>query len=181
MSLETPPPEQPAESVQELRSHGTNLSTGLVLLGILKSIENELRRRELIAKTGSPPTPLWFLAETERNIFLWRNSRSLDDARLYSFWIDIASLIEKRREQLETPQDHNPFINPLWGTAPLDASLVQNETDYLDDLEDLLPTVFRRAESLSRVSEALRQEMAPEIEREDVVIPLSHRPPGTSD
>ena len=181
MSLESPPPEQPAESLQELHGHGPNLSSGLVLLGILKSIENELRKRQLLASTGTPPTPLWFLAETERNIFLWRNSKSLDDARLYSFWIDLVSLIEKRREQLETRQDHNPFINPLWGTAPLDPSLVQNENDYLDAIEDLLPTVFRRAESLSRVSEALRIEMAPHMEREDVVIPLSHRPPSSSD
>lgn len=175
MSLETPPPEQPAESAQELHSHGPNLSGGLVLLGILKSIENELRKRDLLAKTGTPPTPLWFLAETERNIFLWRNNKSLDDARSYSFWIDLGSLIEKRREQLETPQDHNPFINPLWGTAPLNASLVEHENDYLDAIEDLLPTVFRRAESLSRVSEALRQEMAPELAREDVILPLFPR------
>ena len=181
MSLDSHPPEHPAESAQELHSHGPYLSRGLVLLGILKSIENELRKRQLLAKTGTPPTPLWFLAETERNIFLWRNSKSLDDASLYSFWIDLGSLIEKRREQLETRQDHNPFINPLWGTAPLDASLVQNENDYLDAIEDLLPTVFRRAESLSRVSEALRIEMTPEMEREDIIIPLAHRPPSTSD
>jgi hypothetical protein len=147
------------------------LSTGHVLLGILKSIENELRKRNHLWSAGTPPTPLWFLAETERNIFLWRGNQSLDEARKYSFWVDIRGLINKRRNQLSHPHDSNPFTNPLWGSGPLDASLVDRERDYLDALEDLLPSAFKRAEALSRASESLRLEIDPDAIRSVVIIP----------
>ena len=171
MTLETTPIEQPAQSAQELRGDAANLSTGCVLLGILKSIENELRKRNHLWSSGTPPTPLWFLAETERNIFLWRGNQSLDDARKYSFWVNIRGLINKRREQLSHPQASNPFTNPLWGSAPLDTTLVDKERDYLDALEDLLPNAFKRAEALSRASESLRLEIDPDAVRSVVTIP----------
>jgi hypothetical protein len=69
----------------------------------------------MIGGGGEAVTPLWFLAETERNIFLWRQGKSLDDVEDYEFWVDIPSLITKRRVQLESPQGLNPFTNPNWG------------------------------------------------------------------
>jgi len=171
MTLEINPLRQPAQSAQELRGDAPNLSTGCVLLGILKSIENELRKREHLWSSGTPPTPLWFIAETERNIFLWRTNQSLDDARKYSFWVDIRGLITKRREQLSRPQDSNPFTNPLWGSGALDPSLVERERDYLDALEDLIPIAFRKAEALSRASESLRLEIDPDAVRTAIIIP----------
>jgi len=171
MTLEINSHDQPAQNAQELRGDAANLSTGHVLLGILKSIENELRKRNHLWSAGTPPTPLWFLAETERNIFLWRGNQSLDEARKYSFWVDIRGLINKRRNQLSHPHDSNPFTNPLWGSGPLDASLVDRERDYLDALEDLLPSAFKRAEALSRASESLRLEIDPDAIRSVVIIP----------
>ena len=100
---------------QLLQSGAHILPKGCVLLGVLKSIENELRKREMLGISGQPTTPLWFLAETERNIFLWRSGKSLDDQRNYSFWINVPALIKKRRHQLKKPQGLNPFTNPLWG------------------------------------------------------------------
>jgi hypothetical protein len=173
MTLETNPQDRPAVSTQELRSNAANLSTGCVLLGILKCTETELRKRNHLWSSGNPPTPLWFLAETERNIFLWRTNQSLDDARKYSFWIDLRGLISKRREQLSHPQDSNPFTNPLWGSGVMDTSLVDRERDYLDALEDLIPTAFKRAEMLSRASESLRVEIDPEAGRSVVIIPAA--------
>ena len=171
MTLETNPQEGPALSAQELRSNAANLSTGCILLGILKSIETELRKRNHLWSSGTPPTPLWFLAETERNVFLWRSNQSLDDVSKYSFWVDLRGLINKRREQLSRPQDSNPFTNPLWGSGALDPSLVDRERDYLDALEDLIPTAFRRGEMLSRASESLRLEIDPTAGRQVVLIP----------
>lgn len=171
MILETNPLERPTQSAHELQGDAPNLSTGCVLLGILKSIENELRKREHLWSTGTPPTPLWFIAETERNIFLWRTNQSLDDARKYSFWVDIRGLINKRRKQLSCPQDSNPFTNPLWGSGTMDPSLVERERDYLDALEDLIPNAFRKAETLSRASETLRLEIDPEAVRAAIIIP----------
>lgn len=176
MSLDTPPPDEPLLDTQELRSTAPNVAHERVLLGILKSIENELRGREFLGFAGTIPTPLWFLAETERNVFLWRSGQSLDDARKYSFWVEINALIDKRRDQLQNPQDHNPFINPLWGIGSIDSTIVDNELDYLDLLEDLSPTVFKRGETLSRASESLRLEMDPNATRETITLPLSGTP-----
>ena len=171
MTLETNPHEGTPLSPQELRSNAANSSTGCILLGILKSIETELRKRKHLWSSGTPPTPLWFLAETERNVFLWRTNQGLDDACKYSFWIDLRGLISKRRDQLSRPQDSNPFTNPMWGSGALDASLVDRERDYLDALEDLIPTAFRQAEMLSRASESLRLEIDPNAGRRVVIIP----------
>lgn len=177
MTLDQNESENTPESAQELHGHVQNSSAGPVLLGILKSIENELRKRELITSYPTPPTPLWFLAETERNIFLWRSNQSLDDAKLYSFWVDIQSLINKRRDQLARPQEANPFINPLWGSGPIDPTLVEHEHDYLDALEDLIPTVFKRGESLSRASETLRLEIDPCSSRTAIILPTKTSAP----
>lgn len=176
MSLDTPPPDDALLDTQELHSPDQKVPHSRVLLGILKSIENELRSRELLGFSGAIPTPLWFLAETERNVFLWRSGQSLDDARKYSFWVNCQALIDKRREQLHHPQDHNPFINPLWGSGPIDSKLVDNELDYLDLLEDLSPTIFKRGATLSCASESLRLEMDPNATRMAITLPLSRTP-----
>jgi hypothetical protein len=131
-----------------LHTNSHKIPHGAVLLGVLKSVESELRRRELLGLSPSSASPLWFLAETERNVFLWRNGRSLDDSRDYSFWIDVPALI----------------VNPLWGSAPLDSNLIRTEFDYLETVEDLVTTVFKQAEALSHASESIRKE----LEREDV-------------
>jgi hypothetical protein len=144
-----------------------------VLLGVLKSIENELRRRELLGIEAAPACPLWFLAETERNVFLWRNGKSLDDVREFSFWIDLPALISKRRSQLAKPGGLNPFINPLWGSAPLDSDLLRHEFEYLEALEDLITTVFKQAEALSHASELIRKDLEQESasQRAAVILP----------
>jgi hypothetical protein len=166
------------QATQKLHTDSHKIPHGAVLLGVLKSVESELRRRELLGLSPSSASPLWFLAETERNVFLWRSGRSLDDSRYYSFWVDVPALITKRREQLSKPGGLNPFINPLWGSAPLDSNLIRTEFDYLETVEDLVTTVFKQAEALSHASESIRKE----LEREDVApriaVVLPARQPG---
>jgi hypothetical protein len=55
----------------------------------------------------------------------------------------------------------------------MDATLVDRERDYLDALEDLIPTAFKRAEMLSRASESLRVEIDPEAGRSVIIIPAA--------
>ena len=156
---------------QDLRTLCPKLSEGCVLLGILRAVETDLRKRKVLANTQPGTLPLWFLAETERNIFLWRNNQSISDAPLYTFWIDVPALINKRRAQLQRADEADPFSNPLWGGGVPDPSCWDHERDYLETLEDLIPTVFRRAHTLSNASETLRQELAPEVERVNVLLP----------
>jgi hypothetical protein len=147
--------------------------SGIILLGILKSVEQELRGRQLIGDPSQDATPLWFIAETERNVYLWRNGKSIDERSQYTFWIDIRALIEKRREQLRRSRGFNPFINSM-STVGTNSSLgVQAENQYLDCLEDLASSVFRHAEVLSHASESVREELFPSCPlRAAVTLPM---------
>ena len=143
-------------------THGLvqSVPPGAVLMRVLKTVENELRRRKMIGNCHETVTPLWFLAETERNIFLWRQGKSLDDMNEFEFWIDLPKLLSKRRAQLENPQGLNPFTNPHWGNSPLDTRTVQQERDYLDDIEDLAECIIPHAEALSKASLAVQAEFS---------------------
>lgn len=122
-----------------------------VLLGILKAVETELRTRDLLGADAALATPLWFLAETERNIFLWRHGKSIDNARDFSFWVDTKALIHKRRSQLSRNCGFNPFIN----VTPCSGG-IESENRYLDTVEELAERIFTRAHELSHASESVR-------------------------
>jgi hypothetical protein len=140
---------------------------GCVLLGILKAVEVELAKRELLGALSAQATPLWFIAETERNVFLWRNKKSIGDHSAFSFWIDVKALVSKRRSQLSRSKGFNPFINLSPRSGGLDC-----EHRYLDAIEELSDTIFRHAEIISDTSEHLRKEISPDCpERSAVVLP----------
>jgi len=135
-----------------------SLPAGAVLLGVLKAIEKELARRGLLEATVEQATPLWFIAETERNVFLWRHGRSIDDCREFSFWIDVPALIEKRRNHLSRCRGFNPFVCG----SPSETG-AQHELRYLDQIEDMADSIFSKAALVSRASESLQHELDPAL------------------
>ncbi len=151
--------------------------SGVILLGILKSVEQELRTRELVGDPAQEATPLWFIAETERNVYLWRNGRSIDDRAEYTFWVNIPALIAKRREQLRRNKGFNPFITSMANPGGEESQGIQAEHHYLDCLEDLAGSILKHAEALSHASESVRLELAPSTApRATVTLPISpHR------
>ena len=102
--MTTQPKHVSPSGTHTLQAAGQKLPKGCVLLGVLKSVENELRKRDLLGSEGEPTTPLWFLAETERNIYLWRSGKSIDDQRDFSFWVDIPAL--RSEEHTSELQSH---------------------------------------------------------------------------
>lgn len=173
-TITLPTSSKPVQSpdTHSLRISAQKLPKGCVLLGVLKSVETELRKRDMLSAGTISVSPLWFLAETERNIYLWRNGKSIDDQQDFSFWIDITALISKRREQLKRASVLNPFTNPLWGASQFDNKLVEQERDYLDSFEDLVHSILKHAEALSVASETIRSDLAKSIEpRLPVVLP----------
>ena len=106
-----------------------------VQLGLFRTFENRLIERSLVP---NPQTlninPLWFLGETERNIFLWRNKKSIKDAALFSFWLDVRKLASKRLAQLENHDLENPFLNPLWGSPGGTIDTRDGERRYIQEL-----------------------------------------------
>lgn len=113
----------------------------------------------MLGGSTQPIPPLWFLAETERNIYLWRNGKSIADHGDFSFWVDIPALISKRRGQLARADSQNPFTNPAWGISHCSDRLTDDERDYLDSLDELVGTILKHAEALSVASETVRSEL----------------------
>lgn len=145
---------------------------GSVLLGVLKSVEQELSSRELLGIAQAHATPLWFLAETERNIYLWRQGYSIEDQHLFSFWIDIRALIAKRKSQLHKTKGSNPFIafgNPNTVTASA------QEAEYLEIFEELSSTIIHYAEAVSRASRDIIKDLYTSQEVERIVVLPSGR------
>lgn len=158
----------------QVRKNDNPLPKDAVLLGVLKAIEQELHRRELLGSATDQAMPLWFLAETERNVFLWRKGKSIDQRHQFSFWVDVPALIAKRRGHLSRCRGFNPFICQ----SPSDTG-VQHELRYLDQVEDLAESVFAKAAIVSRASEALHHELEPSCAlRTQVVLP--YRPDGNT-
>lgn len=138
---------------------------GCVLLGMLKAVEVELTKRELLDAPSMQATPLWFIAETERNVFLWRDGKSIGDHSSYSFWIDIKALINKRRLHLSRSKGFNPFINLSPRSGGVDC-----EHRYLDAIEELSGTIFRHAEILSHASEKIREGLIPGLPTRNAIV-----------
>jgi hypothetical protein len=153
-----------------------------LLLGVLKSLEQELhRRRRLQSVTHNGHcSPLWFIAETERNVFLWRHGYSLHDEANFEFWVRPEQLVEKHLRLVNRQNGLNPFVNPMWGMAESSTGDFQPQIDYLDELLDQLSMVAAHASALShastRVLMELRGEKETQVSREVVIIPSSYVP-----
>lgn len=145
-----------------------------MLLGLLKTVETRLQERRLIGNLAPQScNPLWFLAETERNIFLWRRGCSIVQQDEFEFWVDPFLLINKRARQLARSDPENPFLNPLWGsvTSPLDGG--QREVDYLEALARAFATLGGHPHALSVVGSLLAEEQGEAGTREIVLLPTT--------
>ena len=159
-----------------------SLPTSAVSLDILKVLEVELLRRSILPPRGDNTShPLWFIAETERNVFLWRSGLSISQQDEFDFWVDLPAIISKRLKQLECQDSNNPFINPFWGISCEDGRLSieaetanqsthKEETEYLSTLLGVLSEILPHAHALSHVGSLLAAELAG-CRRETVLLP----------
>ena len=137
----------------------TELPSSAIVLEALKPLESHLLHRKLIGKGGMPNAPLWFLAETERNVFLWRNGMSLADQDKFEFWIEIPHLVTRRQEQLRHSFGDPEFGNPFIGEAQLTPHTLQTEIEYLDELKSSFARIYMQAFELSLISRTMRTEL----------------------
>jgi len=142
---------------------------------VLRSMETALGRKHLLFHRKEV-TPLWFVAETERNVFLWRHGLSLDDRDEYDFWVDVPELIQKRIKQLGSSKANNPFCNPLWGFSTADEietkASNEGEIEYLRSFGALNRPLLGHAHALSHVGRALEEEYLDGSAKETVVLPV---------
>lgn len=146
---------------------------GTVLDDVLKTVERQLQSRGLLPSLDADAFhPLWFLAETERNVFLWRHGFSLADHAEFEFWLDPRALLEKRRRQLERAGD-NPFASPEWGRELAEPAPREEELSYLHAFAALLGRIEAHAHALSIVASLLQAESRGERDR--ILLPIQRR------
>lgn len=152
---------------------------GSVLANLLKTLETRLHQRmDFPALPGKTFHPLWFLVETEINIFLWRNGFSLAEKDTFEFWLDIPRMIEKRLSSLHgSPKEESPFSNPGWepfsGAFPVgSSSSVRSDEEivYLERLKDVFGEIAKEAYALSQVGSMLYEESSG-VSRTKILLP----------
>ena len=149
------------------------LPQAAVLADVLKTVETQLASRGFLRDQRHDCfNPIWYLAETERNVFLWKRGCSVLQQDEFEFWVDINALIEKRLRQLDSFDSHNPFLNPLWSVATPDKDSAEYERQYLLSFAQALRQIESHLHALSRLGSALLSELEGESEqRERVVLP----------
>ena len=148
--------------VQKLSDSARQPPPDSVTIDVLRMMELHLQRRGLIpAAVGTNFRYLWFIAETERNIFLWRNSLSIEDARRFEFWVSVPDLIKKRLAKLDIGGDENPFVNPLWGTTHGPGNS-ETEKHYLEIFLEIYERSSRHAHAISSMSRMICRELGRE-------------------
>lgn len=147
------------------------IPSNTILLESIRPFEERLQNKGLLPPS-SPFSfnPLWFLAETERNIYLWRSGKSLIEQDEFEFWVDIPKLINKRNQQLSTFEGNNPYTNPLWGLSIPSQNIIAEELEYLKLFKDAFLLIEAHANTLSRVCSMLSREINPELEALKLVI-----------
>ncbi len=146
-----------------------------VRLEVLKRLETEFQKRRIVPDSNTQLLhPLWFLAETERNVFLWRRKLSISAADNFDFWVDVQALITKRLNQLEQTQSGNPFHQASWLDIPQDDALIGNEREYLLSVRALVSKIDQHIAVLCMLGDYIRSisnTQAPQQEKEVVLLP----------
>lgn len=139
-------------------------------LDVLKSLEIELQTRGIVLNPlNFSVHPFWFVAETERNVFLWRNGLSLDKKDYFEFWVNVRKLGQKRLDQISRYDLGNPFLNSNWGDQD---SAQSKESEYLQTFIDVISKIELHAHALSRVGSMLARELSGiKEERRIIVLP----------
>jgi len=139
------------------------------LLDLWKKFECRLIERKMVVdpvELGC--NPLWFLAETERNIFLWRNKSSISQVSEYNFWIDLKRLASKRLAQLENSDKENPFLNPLWPQSGSSQDNGVSEKDYIINVLSFYNAAEAHLTALSAIELLITLD-----DKEPVVLPIT--------
>lgn len=134
-----------------------------VEVSCLKKYEETLLQKSLITKQfAATHGPLWFLGETEINIFLWRNSLSIAHRDCFEFWIDPIKLMEKRLLQLENVESDNPFQQDSFLFGPRD-SINKMEIEYLNQLATHLKPSLSHLHALTKVAKIATESKTPVV------------------
>ncbi len=146
-------------------------SSGALLLDILKTLETQLQHRNFLPKPeASGIHPLWFIAENECNLYLWKNGLSLSDKPKFEFWIHLQSLAKKRLHYLGLLEEGFIFTNPTWGLGLPAKETIEAEHQYLQTFLKVTANINKHIYALSKSGLLLRKEFKPETAEATVVL-----------
>jgi hypothetical protein len=152
------------------------LPAHLVLADMLKTLEEALNARGILQRDALDLfQPLWYLVETEKNVFLWKRGCSLIQQDEFEFWVDLPALIAKRQSQLERDDGLNPFVNHLWGLGTLTKDAKERELSYLTEFLAVVSDIQEHLCALSEVSTFVASNLHNLPNREHVVLPSPYR------
>ena len=159
--------------VQRIHNKAERPPTNAITIDVLKLMELHLQRRGLIpASVGTSFRYLWFVAETERNVFLWRSGLSIGDADHFEFWIVVSDLVDKRIKQLEKSTHDNPFTNPAWGDGCNNPKSADKEKQYLEMFLEIYTRSAAHAHALCHMNKMIIKEVTKNsLEAASVVLP----------
>jgi len=171
-------PVQTAHFCTDLRTFAQDIPPAAILLDFLRPLETALLDKDFLNESpGHLFYPLWFVAEIERNVFLWRNGFSLSDHVNFEFWVDMERLISKRNTLIGGECLDNPLVHPgeLLSDQPLLDDAGEREQLYLQEFEKIFAKISKHAQVLSTVTSQIQQELgsAPQEEITRIVLPYS--------
>ncbi len=150
-----------------------SLPRNAVQLSVLKPLEELLRSRGLLpAPIAHRVHPLWFLAETARNVFLWRAGLSLLDQDRFDFWVDPTALAKQQIERIARATEASPFDTPRWGLEDAACAPQRDQERYFNTFLELLHRVEDHAHALGRIAGLVCKEMGQEDARIRVLLPV---------
>ena len=163
--------------VQRIHDKAERPPINAITVDVLKLMELHLQRRGLIpASVGTSFRYLWFVAETERNVFLWRNGLSIEDASHFDFWVVVDNLVDKRIRQLENSDHDNPFTNPAWGDGCSNPKSADKEKQYLEMFLEIYRRSSEHAHALCHMNKMIIKELTKSsLEPVSVVLPRTPR------
>ncbi len=167
--------EQPSNgNVQSSRDNPPTLARAIPIENF-RSFEEKLQSRGLICSSSLSYGSLWFLIETEKNVFLWRRGLSLSAESEFRFYVDVRALVTKRLQQIRDSKKFGadtPFINPLWSISPPNEDALEFECRYLTTLESIWTKVEEHMLALKLIAELIEAQTKENqaIDRETVVL-----------
>ncbi len=178
-----PSTEHPATNSAELHKierpndlKSIQAASHLVLADTLRTLEEAFSAKGLLDREPQDIfQPLWYLVETERNVFLWKRGCSIIQQDDFEFWVDIPALIQKRRRQLENADAHNPFVNSLWGIGTDTVESASRELNYLEEFLSLLADIQEHLCALCEATSQVQSTLNGPPARERVVLPSRPR------
>ena len=158
------------DSEQKCTLKNISMPMDAIKVHILKALENQLVKRGVLPVSGNTVTPLWFCAETEERLYMWRTGTSIANKHRFSFWVRPPNLIEKRSSHLRRLREDEQEQFSLSCLSPPLGKCLEAEELYLNCLSETIKPLLSHSHALSKVETTIIEECASEEAPKDILL-----------